>query len=401
MRNKNARIDSNMSIIWNEIYENTYKEYLSAFSIFVAEKNKEGVAAHYVSKTFHKILCLLEVPVLSLPYVKLGLFDNNKYWDPKDGPKKFSRLIYEGFFTQTDVEKSRRLGNKYKIVVDCLAADIEKYLKSEAAFLQERITATVALWKWAEKKRKIPMDCQQISDDELEYDDLSEIIRKFIVSIREKDDIYLELPSDWYNPYELLAGMIFYALASVPLFYEKEDTDSDETGRYPVYDDNEVLLKQKEIKTKLVSYFQRQAGDKKAEEEAVNDFGIKIVETWSDKVLEIIKLSEKINVSVPDATGEHEITLHVNMQYYGEFYNRKYAKALMNHLDDEIEEILLFLQNQMEGLSRMLESLEVLRKAMQNSNNPMMIKAFVKEINESGKRFTIGTIKNNEWRNAQ
>ena len=50
--------------------------------------------------------------------------------------------------------------------------------------------------------------------------------------------------------------------------------------------------------------------------------------------------------------------------------------------------------------SRMLESLEVLRKAMQNSNNPMMIKAFVKEINESGKRFTIGTIKNNEWRNA-
>ena len=103
MSNKNARIDSNMSIIWNEIYENTYKEYLSAFSIFVAEKNKEGVAAHYVSKTFHKILCLLEVPVLSLPYVKLGLFDNNKYWDPKDGPKKFSRLIYEGFFTQTDV----------------------------------------------------------------------------------------------------------------------------------------------------------------------------------------------------------------------------------------------------------------------------------------------------------
>ena len=166
-------------------------------------------------------------------------------------------------------------------------------------------------------------------------------------------------------------------------------------------DDNEVLLKQKEIKAKIVSYFQRQAGDKKAEEEAVNDFGIKIVETWSDKVLEIIKLSEKINVSVPDATGEHEITLHVNMQYYGEFYNRKYAKALMNHLDDEIEEILLFLQNQMEGLSRMLESLEVLRKAMQNSNNPMMIKAFVKEINESGKRFTIGTIKNNEWRNAQ
>ena len=48
------------------------------------------------------------------------------------------------------------------------------------------------------------------------------------------------------------------------------------------------------ISAKIVSYFQRQAGDKKAEEEAVNDFGIKIVETWSDKVLEIIKLSEKI-----------------------------------------------------------------------------------------------------------
>ena len=51
-----------------------------------------------------------------------------------------------------------------------------QHLLCEAAFLQERITATVALWKWAEKKRKIPMDCQQISDDELEYDDLSEVI---------------------------------------------------------------------------------------------------------------------------------------------------------------------------------------------------------------------------------
>ena len=195
--------------------------------------------------------------------------------------------------------------------------------------------------------------------------------------------------------------MIFYALESVQLFYEKkEDVYNYEDRYYPVYDDNEVSLKQKEIKTKLVSYFQHQAGNEKAGEESSNDFGIKIVETWSDKVLEIINLSEKINVSIPDATGEHEITLHVNMQYYGEFYNRKYAKALMNHVDDEIEEILFFLQNQMEGLSRMLESLEVLRKAMQNSNNPMMIKAFVKEINESGKRFTIGTIKNNEWRNA-
>lgn len=398
MNNKN---DSNMGIIWNEIYENTYKEYRSALSIFVAEKNEEGVATHYVSKTFHKILCLLEVPILSLPYVKLGLFDNHKYWDPKDGPKKFSRLLYEGFFTQTDVEKSRRLGNKYKIVMDCLAVDLEKYLKSEALFLKERISATFALWKWAEKKRKIPMDCQQIGDDELEYEDLTEIIRNLIDSIREKDDIYLELPSDWYNPYELLAGMVFYALASIPLFYEKkEDADHYENRCYPVYDDNEVSLKQKEIKAKIVSYFQNQAEAKEAREEAANDFGIKIVEKWSDKVLEIIKLSEKINVSIPDATGEHEITLHVNMQYYGEFYNRKYAKALMNQLDDEIEEILLFLQAQMEGLSRMLESLEVLRKVMQNSRNPMMIEAFVKEINESGKRFTIGTIKNNEWRNA-
>ena len=133
MSNKNARIDSNMGIIWNEIYENTYKEYLSAFSIFVAEKNKEGVATHYVSKTFHK-----------------------------------------AHFHKATVAVIRSCKN---------AASDFKYFSISAT--KQSITILYLFPNLLDL-------CQQISDDELEYDDLSEVIRKFIVSIREKDDIYIE-----------------------------------------------------------------------------------------------------------------------------------------------------------------------------------------------------------------
>ena len=395
MGDKKNRIGSNMDIIWNEIYENTYKEYLSAPAIYVAEKKEKRIIIHYASRTFCKLLCLLEVPVLSLPYAESGLFSDNKDWKPKDGPQKFASFIYSGLFTHTNVNKSRRLDNKYKALVECLAGEVEKHIKSETVFLKERITATFALWKWAEKERVIPTDTQIINDEELDYDNLDEIISQLIISIREKDDIYNRLPEKWYNPYELLAGMVFFALASIPLFYKNEEVESDVS----VYKNDEVAIKQKEIQEKIVAYFRDYVRDNSTDEESINDFGIQIVEKWSDKVFEIIKISEGINVSIPDATGNNEITLHVNMQKYGEFYNRKYARALIDRLDNEIEEILVFLQKQLDGLSKMAERLEILRKVMQNSNNPMMIEAFVKEINESGKTYTIGTVNNNEWRN--
>lgn len=395
MCDNNNRMDSNMEIIWNEIFENTHKQYLSTPSIYVAEKKEEQIVIHYASRTFCKLLCLLDVLVLSLPYAESGLFSNKKDWKPKDGPQKFASFIYSGIFTHTDVNKSRRLDNKYKTLVDCLADEVEKYIKSETIFLKERITATFALWKWAEKKRIVPSDTQIIDGEELEYDDLDEIISQLIISVREKDAVYNRLPEKWYNPYELLAGMVIFALVSIPLSYKNEDVNAN----LCVYKNDDVFIKQKEIQERIVAYFRDYVICKGPDEKTVNDFGIQIVEKWSDKVFEIIKISEGINVSVPDATGSREITLHVNMQQYGEFYNRKYVRALMNHLDDEIEELLVFLQNQLDGLSRMAERLEVLRKVMQNSNNPMMIGAFVKEINESGKTYTIGTVNNNEWRN--
>ena len=395
MDDKNNRTDSNIELIWNEFFENVHKQYRLTPSIYVAEKKEKHIVIHYASRTFCKLMCLLDVPILSLPYAKSGLFSNQKEWKPKDGPQKFASFIYSGIFSYTDVNKSRKLHNKYKILVDCLLEEVEKYIQLETTLLKERITATFALWKWAEKKRLIPSDIQTIDGEELEYKDLDEIISQLILSVREKTAAYNELPEKWYNPYELLAGMILFALVSIPLSYK----DDDGKESFSVYENNDVFVKQNEIQDRIVEYFHNYVRSKESSDESKNDYGIQIVEKWSDKVFEIIKISEGINVSIPDATGNHEITLHVNMQQYGEFYNRKYVRALMNHLDDEIEEILVFLQNQLDGLSKMAERLEVLRKVMQNSNNPMMIEAFVKEINESGKTYTIGTVNKNEWRN--
>lgn len=391
----NNRMDSDMELIWNEIFENSHKQYRLTPSIYVAEKKGKHIVIHYASRTFCKLMCLLDVPVLSLPYAESGLFSNQKDWKPKDGPQKFASFIFNGMFTYTDVNKSRRLDNKYKILVDCLSEGVEKYIQLETTLLKERITTTFALWKWAEKKRIIPSDSQIIDGEELEYSDLDEVISQLILSVREKTGVYSGLPEKWYDPYELLAGMVLFALVLIPLSYKNDDVEKS----FSVYKNDDVFIKQKGIQEKIVEYFRNYVRSKEPSNESKNDFGIQIVEKWSDKVFEIIKISEGINVSIPDATGNHEITLHVNMQQYGEFYIRKYVRALMNHLDDEIEELLAFLQNQFDGLSRMAERLEVLRKVMQNSNNPMMIEAFVKEINESGKAYTIGTVNNNEWRN--
>lgn len=395
MDDKNNRMDSNMEIIWNEIFENSHKQYRLTPSIYVAEKKEKQIVIHYASRTFCKMMCLLDVSVLSLPYAESGLFSNQKDWKPKDGPQKFASFTYSGIFTYTDVNKSRRLDNKYKILVDCLSEKVEKYILSETILLKERITATFALWKWAEQQRTIPSDTQIIDGKELEYNDLDEIMSQLILSVREKDANYDRLPEKWYNPYELLAGMVIFALASIPLSYKGDDTNES----ISVYKNDDVFIKQKEIKESIIEYFHNYVRGKEENDGSKNDYGIRIVEKWADKVFKIIKISEGINVSIPDATGNHEITLHVNMQQYGEFYIRKYVKALMNRSDGEIEAILTFLQNQLDGLSRMAERLEVLRKAMQNSNNPMMIEAFVKEINESGKTYTIGTVNNNGWRN--
>lgn len=391
----NNRMDSNMELIWNEIFENSHKQYRLTPSIYVAEKKEKHIVIHYASRTFCKLMCLLDVAVLSLPYAESGLFSNQKDWRPKDGPQKFASFIFNGMFTYIDVNKSRRLDNKYKNLVDFLSEEVEKYIQLETTLLKERITTTFALWKWAEKKRIIPSDSQIIDGEELEYSDLDEVISQLILSVREKTGVYNGLPEKWYDPYELLAGMVLFALVLIPLSYKDDAVEAS----FSVYKNDDVFIKQKEIQEKIVEYFRNYVRSKESSDESKNDFGIQIVEKWSDKVFEIIKISEEIDVSIPDATGNHEITLHVNMQQYGEFYNRKYVRALMNHLDDEIEKLLAFLQNQLDGLSRMAEKLEFLRKVMQNSNNPMMIEAFVKEINESGKTYSIGTVNNKEWRN--
>lgn len=389
MNDKKSETDSNIKIIWNEIYENTYRKKQATPFVVVAEKKENGVMTHHVSKPFHKLLCLFEIPILGLPYAKTSLFEgDSKYWTPKDGPTKFTNFIYHGFFNDTDVKKSRRLDNKYKMLIRCLVDDVEKHIKSESVFFRKQITATYAVWKWAEKQRNIPKDFQIIADEELEYENLDDLIGQLICSIREKNGIYRELPEKWHNPYVLLAGMALFALVSIPLFYKNEKNES-----IPVYEDDEVAEKQKKIREQIVAYFQKCEDEKTTGEESYSDFGIRIVEKWSDAVLKIIKISQEIHVSIPDATGKQEITLHVNMERYGEFYNQKYASALMNGLNDEIEEILEFLQGQMDGLERLAQRLNVLRESMERTKNPLIQRAFAKEINEVGKSYTIGDSK--------
>ena len=380
-------MDSNIKNIgllelWNILYDEEFRSVFLGDDIVLAEEHDSRIDITTVSTSPHKVTYLL------CNYLLYSVFNCQvnelKKGALEDQFNAFSKMILSACFAinkkQSGIVKNTHI--KYHDMLQILSKNIDKIIVEQGSLYSSVLHYTYAFWEKAKDSHKIT----ELHKEKPTYQELRRYenqcrgkIYSKIEEVKDKCNFPYELPTDWPDPYEILASYTLLILLgySYPDFLETQK----EKVRY-----SEVIEYKNMVLKGIKDFFARGYVDK------VQLTNEDVLEIWIDELQSIIDWCDDFSNNNPELQVGG---LKVNFQKFQSDKVERYIRAYNISSKKEIRQIIEQMKADLESIPALMEKLAHMREMAERlKKNPMISQQFVNNMDEIAKTFTIGTLKN-------
>ena len=368
--------------LWNILYEEEFHKFFLGNKIVLAEENNSHINLTTVTKNPQKIFYLLCNYLLYCVFeCQVSELKNGALADQFNA---FSKMILSACFAKNEKEDGivKNTHIKYHALLQILAKDIDKIIVEQSSLYSNVLFHTYAFWEKEEGKaqgkelQKLKPTYEELRNYRREC--IEKIDRK-IQEIKQRYDLLEELPSDWPDPYEILAS--YTLLLLIEYTYPDFLTKSKEKTRY-----SEVLAYRESIKKGIKEFFDR------GYQSRVQLTNEEVMKAWSEEIKGIIDWCDDFSNKNPELQiGE----IKVNFEKFQDERIDAYIRAYNIASEKEIRQIIEQMRAELEAFPEVQRKLDHMRKMAEDlKKNPTISQKFVNNMDEIAKTFTIGALKN-------